>query len=79
MVDRELNEMSDEQLRSARPARLTRWPSTRGTILDGERMVAESHAYDSSRSKAHADAFKRMLNQTMDLWYYPQECRKVAR
>jgi hypothetical protein len=37
--------------------------------VDGEQMAAERRAYEASRTQEQKDAFKRMLLNTMDLWY----------
>ena len=68
MADQELYTMTDQQLRSVHQPRLARWSAVCADRLDGERMVIDRRAYESSRSKEHAAAFKRMLDHTMDLW-----------
>ena len=37
--------------------------------VDSEQMAAERRAYEASCTQEQKDAFKRMLHNTMDLWY----------
>jgi hypothetical protein len=49
-----------------------RWKSDQDlavVAVDGPKMVAERHAYNESRSSEETAAFRRALENTMDLWY----------